>query len=972
MVLALCGSGRPARGQSPAPARTPPPTTAAAPAPHQVPAPNPRKARESFEKGRRAEQAAHWQEAFEAYAEAFLYAPTKREYLLRRELARSRLVQEHTDRAESDAVAGNLEEARRELESALALDPTDTIVHERLAQIGALASPQIVREIPPKLSGDIRLQPEPGTRDFDYRGDTMGAYIEVARQFGLKTAFDVDLHPRSVRLRVAGVDFDTAMQMLGDMTQTFWRPLTPKMFFVAEDTQQKRKDYEASVVRTVQLPDSATPDQMTEMLRMVREIAGITRADLDVRSRTITMRDSPQVISLAVKLISGLEKPPAELLLEIEILEVNRDAARKLGITPPEKSKLLSLSRQDLLEAQQSAQGLIDVLMRLFGQPSSLSGLSASQIASLVGAGQVGLGSLIPPLIAFGGGKTTFLATMPGALASFSDALSLVRSGRRILLRAEDGRPATFFVGDRIPISLALFSPSLGGTSISSAVGGSTFPRTDVTVGARPVSIAVADFNEDGHLDLAVLNQTGNTVSILLGNGDGTFQSQTTVSLPPGSNPTAVVAADFNKDKHTDLASADQTTDKVSILLGNGDGTFQPETHFDLPPGSGPSALVTADFNGDSIPDLALADAAANNIVVLLGKGDGTFALKSTPVAGKNPIALIAADFDKDGRQDLAVVNQQDNTVATLLGNGDGTFQPITATTTFATGNTPTSVATADFNGDSIRDLVVTNFADNTVSLFLGNGDGTFRARTDTPAATGPSSVAVGDFNFDGRQDMVVTNQTSNTASVFLGIGDGTVAARLDLPVGNSPVDIVAADLNGDGRLDIVTANSTADTATIILNSTVFTPAGAVPQTPFPGAEYVDIGLKVKATPRVHLNDEVTLQLQFEISSLTGANANGIPIISNRMILQSVRLREDETSVLAGILERDEMRAINGNPGLAQLSGPLASNRSTETADTELLILITPRLVRVPAYLGQTIYTGPGRSTSGSGRPDRP
>jgi Bacterial type II and III secretion system protein/FG-GAP-like repeat len=968
----LSGFAGPARGQSPAPSRGPQPATATAPAPPRAPLPSPRKAKEFFEQGRRAEQAGHWQEAFEAYAQAFLYASANREYLLRRELARSRLVQEHADRAEGDAAAGNLEAARRELERALALDPTDTIVQERLAQIGALASPPIVREIPPKLSGEIRLQPEPGTRNFDYRGDTMGAYIEVARQFGVKTAFDVDLHPRSVRLHVAGVNFETVMQMLGDMTQTFWRPLTAKMFFVAEDTQQKRKDYEASVVRTVQLLDSATPDQMTEMLRTVREIAGITRADLDVRSRTITMRDSPQVISLAVQLISGLEKPPAELLLEIEILEVNRDAARKLGITPPEKSKLLSISRQDLLEAQQSAQGLIDVLTRLFGQPSSLSGLSASQIASLVSAGQVSLGSLIPPLVAFGGGKTTFLATMPGALASFSDALSLVRSGRRILLRAQDGRPATFFVGDRIPISLALFSPSLGGTSISTSVAGNTFPRTDVAVGAMPVSIAVADFNEDGHPDLAVLNQADHSVSILLGNGDGTFQSQTVVSLPPGSNPTAVVAADFNGDKHLDLAVADQTTDKVSILLGNGDGTFQPETHFDLPAGSGPSALVTADFNGDSIPDLALADAAANNIVVLLGNGDGTFTLKSSPVAGKNPIALIAADFDKDGRQDLAVVNQQDNTIATLLGNGDGTFQPITAATTFATGNTPTSLATADFNGDSNLDLVVTNFADNTVSVFPGNGDGTFLARTDTPTAAGPSSAAIGDFNFDGRQDIVVTNQTGNTSSVFLGLGDGTFAARLDLPVGNAPVDIVASDLNGDGRLDIITANSTAGTATIILNSTVFTPAGAVPQTPFPGAEYVDIGLKVKATPRVHLNDEVTLQLQFEISSLTGANANGIPIISNRMVEQSVRLRQDETSVLAGILERDEMRAINGNPGLAQLSGPLLSNRSTETADTELLILVTPRLVRVPASLGQTIYAGPGRSTSGAGRADRP
>jgi len=237
------------------------------------------------------------------------------------------------------------------------------------------------------------------------------------------------------------------MRILGEETGTFWRPLTKHLFLVAENTPQKRKDYALLVVRTVVLSASETPEQMTETFRLVREIAGITRADLDTRSGTITMRASPQAVTVASSLIENLENPVGQLILEIEVLEVDRNYARDLGITPPQSTKVFTLSRQQVQEALQSQQGLIDVITQLFGTPSSLAGLTSTQIASLLGSGQVGIGSLVPPLVAFGGGSTTFLATVPGATATFSAALSLVRTGRRILLRAEDGKPATFFVG---------------------------------------------------------------------------------------------------------------------------------------------------------------------------------------------------------------------------------------------------------------------------------------------------------------------------------------------------------------------------------------------------------------------------------------------------------------------------------------------------------------------------------------------
>ena len=952
-------------------------------------APDPKKAKLAYEKGQQAEGAQDWQAAFQAYCEAVERAPNERDYLLHRELARSRLVQQHVDNAERYAVTGNFSDARNELRAALGLDPSDSVARERLQDFSEPPSGQL-REIPPKISGEIRLQHATGTRSFDYRGTTQGAYEEVARQFGVRTAFDVELHSRQVRLRVDDVDFATVMRVLGDMTNTFWRPLTSRMFFVADDTPQKRRDYDATVVRTILLPESVQPDNMTEMLRLVREIGGITHADLDTKSRTITLRDSPRNVALAEKLLSQLEQAPGELILEIEILEVDRDAARNLGITPPESSKIITLSPQDLMEAQQSLQGLINVVTRLFGLPSSLNGLSSSQIAALVSAGQVGVGSLLPPLIAFGGGRTTFLATMPGATATFSEALSLIQSGRRVLLRARDGQPATFFVGDRFPITLATFSSSLGSSTFVPSVSSTAFPRTDFGVGNNPVALTTGSFNSknNNHIDIAVANhvdstvnnQARSTISLLLGNGDGTFQTQTAVDLPASSGPVALLSGKFNSTSLTDnidLAVLNQTAKNVTILLGDGTGGFMIKST--VATGNNPVAMVSGDFNRDGFPDLAVVNQTDNTITILLGKGDGTFQPATparTVATGNKPVAMVSGDFTGKGITDLAVVNQADNTITVLLGKGDGTFQPATPARTLTTGNTPAGIATADFNADGIRDLAVTNSTDNDVAVFIGNGDGTFRFVFNLPTGTGPAGIITGDFNSDGVPDLAVADQTASTVSILLGVGGGNFAPRLDLTTGNGPVALATADFNGDGRPDLATANEAANTVSVILNSNVFSGAGGLPQTLFPGSEYVDLGLKVKATPRIHPNDEVTLQLLFEIRSVTGQDINGIPVLSNRTIEQTVRLRENETSLLAGLLERDEMRAISGTPGLAELpsgAGQFFGLRATDNMDKELLILITPRMVRVAPRTDRSIYAGREGSKSGPGpTPDQP
>jgi hypothetical protein len=325
-------------------------------------------------------------------------------------------------------------------------------------------------------------------------------------------------------------------------------------------------------------------------------------------------------------------------------------------------------------------------------------------------------------------------------------------------------------------------------------------PFQPIPVGQDPSSIVAGDFTGDGRLDLAVANAESNTVLVLLGNGDGTFQPQVTYAV--GSYPVAIVAGDVTGNGRLDLAVADYYSNDISVLLGNGDGTFQPAREYIV--GSNPDALVAGDFSGDGQLDVAVADSTSNAVSILLGKGDGTFQPAVQYVVGSSPSALVAGDFTGNGHLDLAVANGSDNDISVLLGNGDGTFRP---QVTFAVGTNPDAIVAGDFTGDGKLDLAVANSNDNTVSVLLGNGDGTFQPQV-TYAVGNADAIVAGDFTGNGRLDLAVANRNSNDISVLLGNGDGTFQPAVQCAVGSSPDAIVAGDFTGDGRLDLAVVDS--------------------------------------------------------------------------------------------------------------------------------------------------------------------
>jgi hypothetical protein len=965
-----------ARPQDEAPYTTPrkvqKPAAPSSPSPLEEKLPSPprkadlKKGKQAYKQGLKLEDQGDWQAAYDAYSDAVDWDPSNREYLVRQAVAKGHVVQMKVDLAEREAVSGRLTNALHALREAQELDPSNRTIRERLIELEAL-DPARTKQVnsEPELAPEVELEHRPGTQSFQLRGQTEGAYQEVAQRFGVEVAFDVDLRNVPVRLDLKDVDFATVMRVLGEETGTFWRPLTKHLFFVAQDTQQKRKDYDVSIARSVLLSTSETPEQMTELTRMVREVAGITRTELDSKSHTLTMRASPQAIAVATGIIDDLEQSPAELILEIEVLEVDRSRNMDLGITGPQTATIYAIpSNAAQLIAQGGATALNALLEQVFGSSSS-----------------------IPPLLAFGGGKTTFLYTLPGATASFSNLLSTVRTGRRVLLRAEDGQPASFFVGERFPVSLAQYSSSLVGNAKSTAAGTPTpsgsatsVPITTLTTGTNPDFVATGDFNNDNFQDIVVANFTDGTLSVFLGAGLGAFGSPSTVTV--GKGPTWIATGNFNAKTNTsgiiDLAVANQLDNTVSILLGNGDGTFAaaPSSPLVLPSGSSPTSIAVGDFNKDGFADLAVVNMAANTVSIFLGNGDGTFKAPTTVVTGSAPTSIVAEAFNPSNPSliDLAVTNSVDNTLEVFIGNGDGTFQK---GVTYATGVTPVYVASADVNVDGNLDLVVadsgvattSNTVGNSVSVFLGNGDGTFilpgGTRMDFPAGTNPTSIAIADFNQDGLPDLAVTATGDNSFALLLGAGGGAFNAPIEVPVGTTPDSGATADFNGDGLPDLAISNFGSNSVSVILDSSsligLLSSNGVGTQ--FPGAEYIDIGLKVKATPRVHPDGDVSLQFEFTLSSLAGNSLNNIPVVNNQEIHQTVRVRTDQTAALAGYLAPQRTTSLNGSPGLGDLplNGIIGGTTTTQYSNTELLILVTPRLVALAPRKDHVIYAGRGQ-----------
>jgi len=334
----------------------------------------------------------------------------------------------------------------------------------------------------------------------------------------------------------------------------------------------------------------------------------------------------------------------------------------------------------------------------------------------------------------------------------------------------------------------------------------------DWGAGATPTALVTGDFNRDGNLDIAIANGPADSITILMGRGDGTFNPGATI--PTGNQPSSLVTTDLNGDGNLDLVVANLGDSTIQVFFGDGAGNFSAGP----PPiqSVNPVSIATADFNSDGHIDLVVSNYMVNTISVFLGNGDGTFFETSTPgVKLGGPLGPIVSDFNGDGKPDIALVNSTGGTVLILLGNGDGTFRTKIAPTN--TAGTPVALAAADFTGDGKVDLAVITQGNNSVTVFAGKGDGTFGAGTSYAVGAGANSISVGDVNGDGVLDLAIANGSANTLSVLLGVSGGTFQPKIDLVSASTPKAIAIGDFNNNGKLDLVVLKSQGNTASVFL-----------------------------------------------------------------------------------------------------------------------------------------------------------
>ena len=347
---------------------------------------------------------------------------------------------------------------------------------------------------------------------------------------------------------------------------------------------------------------------------------------------------------------------------------------------------------------------------------------------------------------------------------------------------------------------------------------------TSYGVGTRPVSVAAGDFNRDGDPDLAVANSESDRVTVRLGGARGTFGAGSDYFM--GDRPESVAVGDLNGDSNPDLVTANLASDNVTVRLGDGAGSFGAGASFAA--GDGPISIAVGQFNRDEdshldvvVSEWGSSSFTMDHVNVLLGNGDGTLRARSQYEVGMNLRTVTVGDINGDDDPDLAVTSDLQGIAGVLPGQAGGSFGQYSWT---PAGWGPRGVTVADFNGDGRGDMAVTNTHASDVSMMLGptTGDtwGFFAWPVESyGTGNGPTGVVAADFDGDSRLDIATANNDGHNVSVLLGDGAGSVGAPINFATGRRPNSIAVADFNGDSEPDMAVSNWESNDVSVLLNN---------------------------------------------------------------------------------------------------------------------------------------------------------
>ncbi len=484
--------------------------------------------------------------------------------------------------------------------------------------------------------------------------------------------------------------------------------------------------------------------------------------------------------------------------------------------------------------------------------------------------------------------------------------------------------------------------------------------KVDFTPGLNPFSVAIADLDDDGKADLAVANYGSNSVSVFRNTSSiGSVSYAAKIDHTTDSAPLSVATGDLDGDGKADLAVTNGNT--VSVFRNTcSSGIISFATKVDIS-STNPTSVAIGDLDGDGKADIVVTNENSNTVSVFRNTGSSgviSFAAQVVFTAGTTPISVAIGDFNGDGKADLVVANVNSNTVSVFRNTGNTGIISYAAKEDLAVATNPYSVAIGDLDGDGKADLAVANFSSNIVSVFRNNGSSgtiSYAPKVDFITGDNPYLVRIGDLNGDGKPDLVVANYASNTVSVFrntVSTGIISYAAKVDLATGSTPNSVGIGDLDGDGRADLAVANYNSSTVSIIRNNPVFvSPPTITSFTPTSGGTGTVVtltGTNFSSTPtnnivyfgatKANVTSASTSQLSVVVP--TGATYQPITVTVNGLTAYSSK-RFVVTFPSAGILNAGSFSSkvdfTSGNTPFGTAIGDLDGDGKTDIAVVNIM-----------------------------------
>ena len=501
------------------------PSTAPGALARQVTRKERKQAKRAFSRGLKLRADGNNEEAYDLFQRAARLDPVTPEYVTAREVSRQQLVYDHLQKGNQEMLAGKQAQALAEFRGALHLDPSNQFAQQRLRDVLSEWAPPVAAEQTRVLAqaGTIQLEPQAGGRDFRFRGDSRTLLQQVAAAYGIAATIDDSVVSRQVRFDVDNVDFATAMQAAGAVTHTFWAPLADKQVIIATDTPQNHRQYDRMALRTIYIPNATTPQQLNDVVNLLRILFEIRFVSQQPATSTITVRAPQDVLEAATRLLEGMDEQRPQVLLDIKLYQVSHTLTRALGLNIPAQFKMFNIPAGALtLLAGQNVQQLINQLISSGG----INAANSQALQGLLAQLQNQAGSIFSqPFATFGGGMTLMGLTFPQLSAAFSDNQSSVTTLQHVMLHASQTDPATLRVGERYPILNASFAPIFNSPALSKVIANGSFQTPfpsfsyedlGLTVKAKPVIHGTSSVTLEMEMQLrSLLGQSFNGVPVI-------------------------------------------------------------------------------------------------------------------------------------------------------------------------------------------------------------------------------------------------------------------------------------------------------------------------------------------------------------------------------------------------------------------------------------------------------------------------